>query len=196
MDGACDDLLAGAAFAVDQHGGGGRRHALDHFADVKHRGAGGDEVLEPVAQRHLGLLRDDDRVVLDARLGSLDGRQHLVDLEGLGYVVEGAAFHRVDRRLDGGIGGEQDHGKLRLEGLDRADQLQPVHRRHPQIRDDQVDSAFADDLERLVAVLGRHGLVSVGLEKTLQEDQNPNLVVHYQYFSHLGAHPCKIREYA
>ena len=51
------------------------------------------------------------------------------------------------------------------------------------------------DLERLVAVLGRHGLVSVGLEKTLQEDQNPNLVVHYQYFSHLGAHPSKIREY-
>ncbi len=46
VDGLGDQFLAGASFALDQHGGVGRCDAVEPFDDVAHRRAVADHALE------------------------------------------------------------------------------------------------------------------------------------------------------
>ena len=64
---------------------------------------------------------------------SISGR-----LEGLDQVVLGAEPHRLDRRLDGPVGGHDDHGQVRVVGLDLAHQRHAVHAGQPPVGQHQV----------------------------------------------------------
>ena len=48
------------------------------------------------------------------------GRDHFVQIERLVREVERPQFHRFDRGLDAGVGGEQDHQDVLIELLDLA----------------------------------------------------------------------------
>src|SRR5690606_10173920 len=97
VDGAGDDLLAGAALAVDQDGAGALGDGHDLLADAAHRGGGADEAVEaaeaaalagarvPLAGAAEERVLADEAAVLD---GPLDGDDELVPLERLGEVVE------------------------------------------------------------------------------------------------------------
>ena len=63
VDGACDEFLAGAAFAGDHNRRVGARDAADHFENLLHRGGFADDAV---------------LVILDGELGlEIGGRAHL-----------------------------------------------------------------------------------------------------------------------
>ena len=86
------------------------RDALDQREDLAHRRALADQLAERAAAIHraaqLLVLLERERAV---RERALDREDHGVGLEGLGQVVEGAAAHRLDGRVDRAEGGHQHH---------------------------------------------------------------------------------------
>ena len=139
MEGAGDQFLAGAAFAQDEDGAVGVGHALDHLEDVLHLGGIADELVELVF--FLELLFEVDvlgnGVVVGE--GAADAEAEIIHLEGLLQIIEGALFHRVHRRLDGGVGGDDDDGGGGIEGAGLLQNFQAVGAGFVQIQvgDDQ-----------------------------------------------------------
>ena len=125
VDGARDQLLAGARLAGDQHGGHGLGDALHDGEDLLHPRALADDVGEGEALLQRAAQMD----VLVFELLPLDGIADddldLVDVERLGDVVEGAALERFHGRLGGGVGGDHDDGDGRVLRLGVAQQVQP-----------------------------------------------------------------------
>ena len=100
VDGAGDQLLAGAALAGDQHGKGLVGDAADRLEDLLHRRAAAHEGLarEVVVRRR---LRDDGRLAHQAchLQGLADHPAQLLHVERLEQVV----VRPLPHRLDGGI---------------------------------------------------------------------------------------------
>ena len=94
MQGPGDQFLAGAAFALNQHGAVGRRDELERLDDLVHLGAGADHPLEaelfvePAVE--FGVAADQPHA--GRRL--LHGGPQLVDIERLGEIGVGAVLHR------------------------------------------------------------------------------------------------------
>ena len=63
------------------------------------------------------------------------------------------------------------------QALDFAEQLHAVHRRHPQVRHDDVHVFRADDLQRGVSVARRLHLILVRFQQALQQQQNPRFII-------------------
>ena len=152
MDRAGDELLAGARFAADQH----RRVALRHLAhDAEHalqRIARADDAVEVVDV----VLRVPQVVELVAHAPHLerllDLHFHFFDLEGLLHVVERAALHRLDGRVHRSERGHQDDGRRRVQRLGRAQHVETVAAAHLQVAQHDVEVAFVQPLDGLVAV--------------------------------------------
>ena len=87
--------------------------------------------------------------VLD-RLGDLE--LHLLDFERLLHVVEGADFHRLDRRMDRAEGGHQDDRRIGLKRLGRAQHVHPVAAAHLQVAQHDVVLPLVELLDGDVAV--------------------------------------------
>ena len=106
MQTARDQFLAGAALALNQNGAIGVRDLIDQVIDELHFRAGADDILEAIAifklLAEINILAQ-RRLVIERPL-----HRHLqfVDLERLRDVVVGAHLHRLDRRLDRGVGGD------------------------------------------------------------------------------------------
>ena len=108
-----DELLPRAALTGDEHGrleGRDREHRPE---DLLHAGRPADDVVELVAPADLAAQLLD----LTHQLGPLgrlvEDHAELVDVEGLGDVVEGAELHGADRRLDRLGGGQHDDRQVR-----------------------------------------------------------------------------------
>ena len=102
--------------------------------------------LRPMMPAKFWLLRLQglpQRGVLRLQLPPLDGvahhDQHLVVLERLGDVVEGAALHRGDRRLDRRERGDHQHRQLVVELLQLVERGDAVHARHHHVDDRGVE---------------------------------------------------------
>ncbi len=69
----------------------------------------------------------------------LDAQAQIIDLEGLFQIIEGPLFHRVHRRFDGGVGGDDDDGGRGVEGAGLLQDFQAVRAGFVQIEvgDDQ-----------------------------------------------------------
>ena len=108
VDGARDQLLAGARLADHQHGGGRGCHPRDQLVDVEHALALaldlGDRA--PAAGRGGGGAR------LGGQPAALEGARHgqaqLLDVEGLGDVVVGAVADGLHGAGHVAEGGDQD----------------------------------------------------------------------------------------
>ncbi len=169
---ARDELLAGAALAFDEDRRVALRDAADRLEDLLHRAAGADE-------RDAGLVAAADLVAdptdrarqLVHLRGAGDERAHLVEVEGLGEVVEGAALHRLDRVRHGVL--RRDHDDDEPGDLRSRDPLQHVETaqvRHPDVENGDVDVAAGQGGEGVGA--GRDGLdVVPGLRQGGAEHQ-------------------------
>ncbi len=131
MDRARDQLLAGAALALNEDGRSARRRLDDEVEHLPHPGTAADDVRELVVPL-LDVLPQ--VAVLVEQTPPLhrvaDDDQHLVVLERLGDVVEGAGLHRRDRAFDGRIGGDDDDVEVLVDPLqfvERRDAVQPWH---------------------------------------------------------------------
>ena len=178
VDGLRDHFLARAGLAVDQYGGGGGGDLLDHVAHLRHEGRRADEVLEAVLERRVDVHRERHGLVfLHLLLGARETGEDVVDLEGLREVVEHALLHRLNRRLHGGVGGEQDHGHGRMELVHLLEERHAVHRRHAQVGDHDVNATRTYDIERGVSIARGLDLVLVRFQQTLEQQENPRLVI-------------------
>ena len=181
VDGARHQLLAGAALARDHGGGGAVRDLADGVEDLDDLRALADDVLEAV----LGLeLLSEVQVLVAQPLALepvLDDQVDLVELEGLGDVVVGAELHRLHRRLGGGDGGDDDHGRVGRQVPGGPEHLHAVHLWHAQVGDDGVEGVPPDRLDGgLPAVGGRH-VVARSLERDGEELPHALLVVYDQH---------------
>ncbi len=154
VDGAGDQLLAGARFAADQDRRVAARDLLDDVEDALQRAAGADDAVE-VVDVALGVPEIVDLVpqapVLQ-RLVDLD--LHLLDLERLRHVVEGADAHRLDGGVDRAEGGHQDDGGVGVQGLGGAQHVEAVRAAHLEVAQHHVEGALVQLLDGGVAVRG------------------------------------------
>ena len=181
---AGDQLLARARFAADQH----RRVALrDLLDDRQHRlqgAAGADDAVE-VVDVLLGVAQVFDLVLEAAVLeGLLDLELHLLDLERLLHVVEGADLHRLDRGVHGAERGHQDDRGRRLELTRGPQHVHAVAAAHLEVAQHDVVLPLVELLDGHVAVRGLvHVVVRLGQGA---HDAAPQrvVIVSYQYPAH------------
>ena len=143
-----DELLAGAALALDEHGRVGRRDARDHVVQLLHRVRRADQRPEAPEAAQLGAQVLDLVVQLaparDVREDGPQARQ----LDRLGEVVDHALAEGVDRGIHRRVAGDQ-HDVGERHGRELGDQLRAVAVRQAQIDQRQVWHALAQELTRL-----------------------------------------------
>jgi hypothetical protein len=122
------EILAGAAFADQEHRGVGRRHPLDHLVEPEHRFGRAEQQAEPVERRaavrgavgrrrrrrcRRGAPAAGRRVAgtgdaaADADVGQ--NAFQAADVERFGQVVAGAETQRLHGAFDVGVAGHQHH---------------------------------------------------------------------------------------
>ena len=180
MDGAGDELLAGAALARDEHGGQAVGGLPDGLEDLEHLAAPADEVVEAPLAAELPL----ERLVLVPEALALqrvrEDELDLVHLERLGDVVVRAELHRLHRRLGGRERGDDHHDGLGRVLLRRPEHREAVHLPHPEVGDDQVEHLTREGLDRLRAALADRDVVALLLQHDREEVAHAALVVHHE----------------
>jgi hypothetical protein len=155
VDRARDELLAGAALAVDQNGRLGVGHFVHHVKHLLHLFALTDDgakvgaLLELLLQEHV--LRAHTLHVERVADHHLD----LVVLGVLNEVVEGALIDGLDGRLLRRVRGHDDDRHGRIQAADLLQHFHPVHPRHFDVGQDHVELARRDFFHRLLP--GAHG---------------------------------------
>ena len=180
VEGAHHHLLAGAALAGDQDGPLAGRDALDDRKDVLHRPAFADDPLEALVDLQFAPQEN----VFAHQRGSLpdfaEDQLELIGRERLAEVVGGALLHCFDGRIHGGMAGDDDHLGGDAGGLDFSEDLQPVHARHLQVQEDQVEVAGEGRLQAGLGVLAALHLVPVRGENPLTGYADHAIVVDQQ----------------
>ena len=108
---------------------------------------------------------------------ALHGPDHVVEVERLVGEVVGAELHRLDCRLDAGVGGEQDDEDVLVELLDLAEDADAVGIRKLVVQEHEVH-AFRKLLERGAAGVSFEDLVTLGLQPFGQRPPDQRFVVH------------------
>ena len=180
MDGARDQLLAGAGFAGDEHGGAARPGAVHKGQHVADGPAAPDDLVLAVAF----LKAFAQKLVLPVRPGQLggvlDGQQQLVVGKRLGDVVEGPVAHGFDGAFDGPEGRHDQHRDVGPVLLDPLQHLAPGDAGHLHVGDDDIDLGFLKEGERGFRVVQRgHGVPRLGQQR-FQNEQVVFLVVNQQ----------------
>ena len=171
-------LLAGAALAVDQDRRPARRRLDDQVEHLPHARALADDLAEAVG---VGLQVLPQRAVLGdqppLRQRVAQDDQHLVVLERLGDVVEGAALHRRDGVLDRGERGDHQHRQVVVDLLDLVERRDAVHARQHDVDDRRVERHRARELEPLGRRRGQAHLVALARQQRLEDLAHDLLVV-------------------
>src|SRR5262249_31685802 len=112
VDGAREELLAGAALAEDEHARVRGRDALHHGEELLHRRRLADDLVHAAHARDL--VAQAPYLAGEAAVGrgAVDGGGELLRARGLAQVIEGALAHRRDRGLDRALAGEDDDRRV------------------------------------------------------------------------------------
>ena len=184
VDGAGQDALAGPVLAGDQHrrvGGGDARRGVEHRVHGG-RAAGDLDVRDLLGQAPLELGDLGGQVPLGPEL--LDQVANLRGRERLGQVVPGAPAHRLDRRLDGAVGGDEDDPQVGLLAEELGEQVEAALGPQRQVDEGQVVGLAAQRRQRGFAGADRQRLGAQPLEADGQRGTDVLFVVDDQ-----DAHP-------
>ena len=140
-----DHFLAGSTLACDQNCGGTWCHLFDHAHDISHLGAGIDDPACSALVQLLPQLAVFTRKVLFLSR-FLDSAEKLGFPYRLRDEVIGALFDRLDGDLDRAMAGDHDDLDFLLYVLRALQQFHTVHDRKAQIRHNDVDVLFIDDV--------------------------------------------------
>ena len=139
LNGARDDLLADAGFALDQHRNGRMRRALAKPDDAGHFRAARDEILE--GQKTLRALADAAHFAGERvdRQGVLDRDLQPLGADRLDDEVLRAGAHRGNHRLYRAMRGLHDDRRRELELAHAAENAHAVEIGHHEIEHEQGD---------------------------------------------------------
>ena len=174
-----DQLLAGAALALDEHGRGRVGDLGDHLLQLLHLPAAADDLRVAARGAFLPLLGDDVALVVVAlprRLG--DDRLELPVIERLGEEIEGARLHRLDRAVDPAMGSDHDHRHVGVPRDDLAQEGQAVHARHDQVGHNHIRAVALQSGDGLLPVPTDGHLVPFALQRGREDFPETLLVVH------------------
>ena len=172
------EVLACSTLAEEKDCRVALRHFLGALNDRIHLGAGGHERIEPALQfgpkgRYLAL--------------ECSPLQRFADHEVEIFVVErfrdeigGAFLHRLDRPLDGAIGGHHDHGQLRQILVHPPEDLHPVAFRQLDVEEHQAWHGVLKGIQSSLSVTDRHDVVPHRLQSVAQHGGDVGVVFHDQ----------------
>ena len=188
VDGAGDQLLAGAGLAQHEDVGLGPGGLLDKVEDARHGLAAADDALE--TEGFLQLLAEILVLDLEVPLAErpLDRDAEVLHGEVLGQVVSGAFLHRGHGRLDGGEGRDDDDGQRRVELVRALEQHHAVHARHLEVRDEEVRPLLFEQRKGLARLCRGEALVPDAAQDARAVLEHVGLVVHDQHSRR--AHTC------
>ena len=150
MDRARDELLAGAALALDQNGRSAGRRLDDQVEHLPHPWTAPDDVRELVVPL-LDVLPE--RPVLSDQAALLHGvacdDRHLFVLEWLRDVVERSALHRRDRALDRAVRRDDNDREILVDPLQLVERRDAVETGHHDVDDRGVERQRACEVEPL-----------------------------------------------
>ena len=150
--------------------------------DLLHRAAGAQEPTEPAGLLQLPAEQGDLAHDLGLLQRLLDEGPEPARVHGLREVVVHPTLHGRDRRVHGGVAGQDDHGRGRVVLLKRARQSEPVHAGHDEVRDHQIGAEGERALKRLFAVARGLDLVSPAGEQGGEAIDGVGVVVGHEYF--------------
>jgi hypothetical protein len=130
----------------------------------------------------------DDEPPLRERVAK-DG-EHLVVLERLADVVEGAALHRRDRALDRRERGDHENRQIVVELLQFVERLDAVHPRQHHVHDRGVERDRARQLEAFLGTGRQADLIALARQQRVEDLPHDLLVVDDEYgVTHMAARP-------
>ena len=181
MDGAGDQLLAGAAFAGDEHAGIARGHQSDALEDVLHRRTAADNLFGSggiITRLGRGFR---SRPTLEGTVDAVDG---LLQIERLGQVIEGAALHRAHRRRQIAKRRHDDDRQVRHKLADARQSRQAVHARQTYIEDQHIGTLPFQQREPLFGGSGHRDRVPFAAEGALERPAHRFLIVNNENMFH------------
>ena len=138
----CDQFLAGARLAGDQHRRSRTRQSADRAEHLLHRGRFAEQVRgATVADRH----RIRAPYALRRTTHQIDD---LVDIERLGQILERTAFVGGDRIVEVSVRGHDDDRQLWARTVDAPQQFETGLSRHADVGDQHIRRVAAQGLER------------------------------------------------
>ena len=159
VDGAGDELLAGAGLAEDEDGVGGEGDLGEDAVELLHGGRAADEVTHADAGAE-AFAEQAGLVVEGAAVGgAFEGGGEVFEGEGLGEIVARAGAHGFDGGADGGEGGHDDDDCLWVVGVDLVEQGEAAAAGELEVEEDEVDLAVGEDVAR-----GGEGVGGLGKE--------------------------------
>ncbi len=180
VDRPCDQLLAGAALAAQEHGAAVLADGLDQTIHRLHAGALPDQLAEAAQAPDLATER---RVLALERRQvehALQREQDLLRAGVLDEVVGGAELHGLDGGLDRPVAGEHHRGGGDAALVHGAQQVHAVHHRHLEVGQHDVEGDAREARERGLAMRRVLHLVSRSLEVLRQRAGHVELVLDEQ----------------
>ena len=179
---ACHELLACARFPGDQHCHAGAGQPADRAEHLLHRCRLAEQFRDAApcgfgVDGHGGLLR-----------GAAHQVDRLVDVEGLGQVLECAALIGGHRRVQIGMCGHHDDGQPGPRHLNFLEQLETAASRHSDVGHQYVGCVGAQrcqDIVGLVEALRSH---AAALQRLLEHPPDRSVVVDQPDLQRLGVH--------
>ena len=118
---------------------------------------------------------------------ALERHRERIEVDGLGQEVGGARPHGVHGRGNVAEGGDHDDGEVGVSVAEGAQELDPVHLGHLEIRDDDVGRQVVGYVQRVSTALRRLDAVAVLLEELLEPLSRRALVVDHQHARSAGS---------
>ena len=180
MNRFCNQFLAGAALALQQHGGARRGDLLHNVKNLLHRRRLADDVFQ--AELGVELLVQRNIFHFELLLAQRAGDAHfqLINLQTtLGDVVVRAALHGLDRDFFRTVGGHQDADRRFGQRFGARDELHAVLVGQAKIREHHVEVFAFEQAERGLRVFGHINIVTI-FERGAQSVARRLFIVHNQ----------------
>ena len=183
VNGARDELFAGAGLAGYQHRALGFGDELGLADHVLHRAAAPDDAV--MVELFVALVQQVSLVRAQTLMLERPPHDHeqLVDLERFLQVVERAQLHRFDSALDCRV--RRHHQNLRTLGFRRCgdelpDEIEACRVRHQVVDDQHVDAPLGQRALRLANAAGLEHVVPLAAQRLAQRAPDFLLVVDQQ----------------
>src|ERR1700683_338715 len=147
MQGFGDDFFAGAAFALQEHGGTAVGHLGNEIEDLQHHFALAHDVLEVVALLEGALQLDVFFFGATPAHGGAHVGEKLFVVPGLLDEVGGARLHGAHGVFHRAVGRDHDDWQAGFEGMNFGENLHAIAAGQGEIEQDQVERLFADALQ-------------------------------------------------
>jgi hypothetical protein len=164
VKGAREQLLAGTALALEQHGRIGRRRPLQDRDDLRELRILADDLRRAAAD---GELLPEEQVLHGQAAHAerpLHEEQQVVGIDRLGEEVERAVLHRRHRVLDTPERRHDDHRQVGVGLLGGPQHAQAIAFRQAQIREDDAGPRLFERTDRLGLIARLDDLVTLRLE--------------------------------